>query len=327
MSTVNYHQELRRTPWARRFGISLISALISGAVALAGPPGSPKITGPLIVSENPNYFKDPSGSVLILNGSQTWNTFQDWGTNGSPQDLDFEAFVRFLVAHGHNFTLLWRIEMPKFCALPTTATAPPDFWSAPNPWRRTGPGKATDGGLKFDLTKFDPSFFERLRTRTQRLRDAGIYAGVYLFTGEFIKAFRCPSDGHPFTGANNINGIDDGYTSGKRGTGSINMTAPNAISTLQDKYVEKVIDTLNNLPNVLWVVSEESSEDSVWWNDHHVAHIRRYEAKKPYQHPIGYATINGSQTLLCMTPMPIGLSHRPAFRLSNPAGPASPSAR
>jgi hypothetical protein len=24
--------------------------------------------------------------------------------------LDFDAFVRFLTAHGHNFTLLWRVE-------------------------------------------------------------------------------------------------------------------------------------------------------------------------------------------------------------------------
>jgi hypothetical protein len=41
------------------------------------------------------------------------------------------------------------------------------------------------------------------------------------------------------------------------------MTALNAITALQDAYVEKVIDTLNDMPNVLWVVSEESSPDSV----------------------------------------------------------------
>jgi hypothetical protein len=171
------------------------AALLSVAVALsAAPPplSNSKIAGPLVASENPNYFKDANGSVLILNGSQTWNTLQDWGTNGSVQTLDFNAFVKFLVAHGHNFTLLWRTEMPKFCGLPVTADAPPDFWAGPHPWRRTGPGKATDGGLKFDLTKFDQSYFDRLRKRTQALDDAGIYVGVYLFTGEWLKSFRCP---------------------------------------------------------------------------------------------------------------------------------------
>ena len=68
------------------------------------------------------------------------------------------------------------------------------------------------------------------------------------------------------------------------------MSSPNAITAIQDAYVEKVIDTLNDLPNVLWIVSEEAPEDSNWWNDHQIAHIRSYESGKPYQHPIGYAT-------------------------------------
>src|SRR5271157_233314 len=81
---------------------------------------NPPITGELKVSSNPHYFQDAKGTPLILNGSQTWNTFQDWGTEGSVQPLDFDAFVKFLAAHGHNFTLLWTVEMPKFCGLPTT---------------------------------------------------------------------------------------------------------------------------------------------------------------------------------------------------------------
>src|SRR6185503_5506848 len=149
--------------------------LISARMACAA-----QITGPLVVSHNPNYFKDSNGTVLILNGSQTWNTLQDWGSNGSLRTLDFNAFVQFLGAHGHNFTLLWTTEMPKFCGFPATASSPPDMTAGPLPWLRTGPGNATDGALKFDLTKFNPSFFDRLRKRTEDLNNAGIYAGVYL---------------------------------------------------------------------------------------------------------------------------------------------------
>jgi hypothetical protein len=251
--------------------------------------GNPPITGPLTVSSNPRYFQDPSGRIVLLNGSQTWNTFQDWGTDGTVQPLDFDAFVKFLSDHGHNFTLLWRVEQPRFCHLPVTAGTPPDFVSSPQPWLRTGPGKATDGGPKFDLTKFDQSYFDRLRARTEALNKAGIYAGIYLFTGEFVNIFRCPSDGYSFTGTNNINGVDDGYKSGPQGNGSVDMTAPNAITKVQDAYVDKVIDTLNDLPNVLWVVSEEAPPTSLWWNDHLIEHVRAYEAAKPFHHPVGYA--------------------------------------
>jgi hypothetical protein len=275
---------------------TIIIILLSQMLALpaADQPIPARITGPLAVSANPNYFKTANGNVLILNGSQTWNTFQDFGSSGSVQTLDFNAFVKFLLAHGHNFTLLWLTELPKFCGFPATASSPPDLTVSPFPWRRTGPGTATDGGLKFDLTKFDQGYFDRLRTRVQALDNAGIYGGVYLFTGEWLNIFRCSSDGYPFTGANNVNGVDDGYTGGPKGINSITMTSPNAITSFQDTFVEKVIDTLNDLPNVLWIVSEEAPANSTWWNDHQISHIRAYEAKKPYQHPIGYAALIGA---------------------------------
>src|SRR5205814_2076565 len=172
--------------FARRFAVLCI--LLGAELAFAAP-----VAGPLTASGNPNYFKDANGTVLILNGSQTWNTFQDWGSNGSLQTLDFDAFVKFLVAHGHNFTLLWLTELPKFCGFPSVASSPPDLTVSPLPWQRTGPGTATDGLPKFDLTKFDQSYFDRLRTRVQALRNAGIYVGVYLFTGEWLNIFRCSS--------------------------------------------------------------------------------------------------------------------------------------
>jgi hypothetical protein len=263
---------------------------ICAALAAAQPAGK-KIAGPLVVSRNPNYFKDAGGEPIILNGSQTWNTLQDWGANGTLRPLDFDAFVNFLQSHGHNFTLLWFTELPKFCAFPSTAKAPPDFIVSPFPWHRTGPGTATDGGLKFDLSKFDPSYFDRLRARTQALSNAGIYAGIYLFTGEWLNIFRCPGDGFPFTGTNNINGIDDGYSGGPKGINSVTMTAPDAITKFQDAYVEKVIDTLNDVPNVLWIVSEEAPANSTWWNGHQISHIRAYEKRKAFQHPIGYGAL------------------------------------
>jgi hypothetical protein len=281
----------------RRFGwvpvLTAVCALACCAPAASAPQpaalSNPPISGALTLSRNHHYFQDAGGRALILNGSQTWNTFQDWGTGGAVQPLDFPAFVRFLTTHGHNFTLLWTVETPHFCNLPVVAGTAPDFTVTPFPWRRTGPGQATDGALKFDMTQFNPAFFERLRSRVQALDQAGIYAGVYLFTGEFLNLYRCANDGYPFTGANNINGIDDGYKSGRRGIESVSMTASNRITAVQDAYVDKVIDTLNDLPNVLWIVSEEAPPTSKWWNEHLIAHIREYEARKPHRHPIGYA--------------------------------------
>jgi hypothetical protein len=289
-----------------RAGVVILLMVLAGAAStplgaaattvVASAQATPPIDGPLRPSKNPNYFQDAHGTPLILCGSQTWNTLQDWGTDGTIQPLDFGAFVRFLSAHGHNFTLLWRTELPKFRSLPTTESAPPDFIVSPHPWMRTGPGLATDGGLKFDLTKYNGAYFDRLRARVEVLRQAGIYAGVYLFTGEWLLRFRCPTDGYPFSGPNNINGIDDDYRGGPAESGlkSVTMGAPNAITDFQDAYVKKTIDTLNDLPNVLWIVSEEAPPNSTWWNNHLISLIRAYEATQRYQHPIGYAGLDSA---------------------------------
>jgi len=247
------------------------------------------------LTNNPNYFTDGSGKAIYLTGSHTWNDFQDWGTDGSPEPLDFAAYVKMLATHNHNFTLLWQTELPAFRGLPMRTTNSPDFTVTPQPWPRTGPGYGSDGKLKFDLTKFNPAYFDRLRDRVQQLNFAGIYAGVYLFSGEWLLRFRFSGDGYPFTGTNNVNGIDDGG-----GTGSVTMSETNAITSVQDAFVRKVIDTLNDLPNVLWIVSQEAPPQSAWWNDHLISLTRAYESIKPLQHPIGYGVLadNNDATIM-----------------------------
>ena len=264
----------------------------SPASPLAAPSSTSRpITTPLrALSSNPNYFTDGTGKAIYLTGSHTWNSLQDWGTDNSIQPLNFTAFVNTLAAHHHNFTLLWTTELPTFHALPTTASSPPDFSVTPFPWQRTGPGNASDGKLKFDLAQFNQAFFDRLRARVQQLGTAGIYAGVYFFSAEWLLRFRFSGDGYPLTGSNNVNGIDDGG-----GTASVTMTAPNAITAIQDAYVKKMIDTLNDLPNILWIVSQEAPANSKWWNSHLIALARSYEAGKPLQHPIGYGVLDDSK--------------------------------
>ena len=160
-----------------------------------GPPLL-RVKGPLRQSRNPNDFEDAAGTPLILCGSHTWNTLQDWG----PRDhaaLDFAAFVRFLTAHGHNFTLLWSTELPRFRGLPTTETAPPDIRprrpldeDVPE-GRRTGSRNSTWRGSTRPTSTGCAAGW--------RLDDGGMYAGVYLFTGEWLAAFRCAVDGYPLS--------------------------------------------------------------------------------------------------------------------------------
>ena len=89
-----------------KFSILLLLTLVFNACPALAQEGkdhnqralSAPIIGPLKQSSNPNYFQDARGTPLILCGSQTWNTLQDWGSKGAVRPLDFDDFVSFLKA-------------------------------------------------------------------------------------------------------------------------------------------------------------------------------------------------------------------------------------
>ena len=93
--------------------LQLCLLAVLGAISAQGQDGlrfsMVPINGPLRVSSNSHYFQDGNGKALVLNGAQTWNTFQDYGTEGKLQTIAFDAFVQFLTAHGNNFSLLWTV--------------------------------------------------------------------------------------------------------------------------------------------------------------------------------------------------------------------------
>jgi hypothetical protein len=133
--------------------------------------------GPLQVHpENPRYFTDGSGRAVYLTGSHTWASLVDIGPKDPPPAFDFGAYLDFLEKYHHNFVRLWTWETVNWN---TKGNRQNTLHTAtPQPYARTGPGKALDGKPKFDLTKYDPEYFKRLRQRVQAARDRGIYVSI-----------------------------------------------------------------------------------------------------------------------------------------------------
>jgi hypothetical protein len=135
--------------------------------------------GPLEVSEvNPRYFAVARGDrrAVYLTGSHVNNNFGGGSGPGpdcaeTPEPNDFRAYLEFLKERGHNFIRLWRWEQFKS----QVAGGAFHFCMSPQPWPRTGPGTARDGKPKFDLSAFDPAFFERLRDYVTAAGKGGLY--------------------------------------------------------------------------------------------------------------------------------------------------------
>ncbi len=165
-------------------------------------------------------------------------------------------------------------------------------------------GTATDGKPKFDLSVFDDEHFGRLRERVEAANRAGIYVDVMLFEGFGLHLTPPPDnvEGHPFHARNNVNGI---------GIGGIvdYMVLPldPAVQALQEAYIHKVVDTVHDLPNVLYEVANEASGedadeirmpdgtaipvpigDTTEWQYWVIETVKRHEEARGYdRHPVG----------------------------------------
>ena len=266
--------------------------------------------GPLVVSQtNPRYFTLATGSAagrraVYLTGAHVNSNFHDGAGPGAecaetPEPFDLDAYIRFLKDHGHNFIRMWRWEQFKS----QVAGGSFHLCMSPQPWPRTGPGKATDGKPRFDLSRFDDAYFDRLRHYLITAGQEGIYVSVMLFEGFGLHLSNAPDNvqGHPLHAANNINGI---------GINSIVdyqvLPLDPRIQAIQEAYIRQVVDTVQDLPNVLYEVANESSGkdadsmelpgmtvdtpigDSTGWQYWVINLVKEYEAEMGYvKHPVG----------------------------------------
>lgn len=243
-------------------------------------------TGPLQVSsDNPRYFVDSStGKIVYLTGTHTWSNLQDNGLSDPPPVFNYLEYLDFLVANNHNFFRLWTWEEAKWYTDTTE-----DYWFEPIPYYRGGTELAKDGKPKFDLTKFDRAYFDRLRQRVIEAKNRGIYVSIMLFNGWSIEdktQLGNPWQGHPYHRENNINGIDGDRDRNERGEETHTLEIP-AVTALQEAYVRNVIDTVNDLDNVLYEISNESQAGSHDWQYHLINYLKTYEKSQPNQHPVG----------------------------------------
>ncbi len=244
-------------------------------------------TGPLRVSTaNPRYFTDGAGRAVFLTGAHTWNNFQDMGPADPPTPFDYEAYLDFLESHHHNFIRLWRWELLRWNTQANREQKPQILFASPHPWARTGPGLALDGNPKFDLHHFNEDYFKRLRSRVAAAGERGIYVSIMLFEGWGMQFVPDAWRTHPFHPANSINGFHADSDHDGRALEIYTLTNQE-VTVVQEAYVRKVIDTVNDLDNVLYEISNENPPLSTHWQYHFIRFIHDYERTKSKQHPVG----------------------------------------
>lgn len=222
---------------------------------------------------NPRWFADEVGRAVFLTGSHHWDSLVDNGER--PGGFDYARYLDRLEGWGHNCVRLWSHEA----------------WVhdlSHSPWARPGPGLAADGRPRYDLERFDEAYFARLRERVAAATARGNYVIVMLFNGWSL---RDNGDGnpwprHPFRAGNNVNGIDG--DPGRRGNGDdVHGLRVPAVTDIQRRYVERVVEAVGDLDGVLWEVANESPGSSWEWQRQVLEWVRRCDAARGWSRPAG----------------------------------------
>src|SRR5262245_28670869 len=164
-------------------------------------------------------------------------------------------------------------------------TAGQPFGNTSVPYQRTGPGLAADGRPRFDLTRFNQAHFDYFRQVVEYARARGIVVQLSLFDFWHGSEWVITTNGDPqrewglkhdfYVSGNNINNLHVNNESQW-----LNTNHP--VFQYQKALVAKVIDTLGDLPNIIWEVCNEAFPENIGfpWQIALANYITSYEQSK-----------------------------------------------
>ena len=216
----------------------------------------------------------PSGEPIWLGGSHTgWEVQDGEAWEPVPRPYAWGHFLAQLHSWNHNLMRFWVVEHTSW------DTDHPRFSSPAYPmqWARTGPGLANDGHPKFDLTKPNPDYYSRLRSRVAEADQRGMYTIVMLFQGVSLWT-EMGNQGIPlehwkslvWNPENNIHG----WSLAEPGWDAHRLTE-GPIWEAQKSYIREVVKSLSGLPSVLIEVGNEDRHGSIHWQRAVVAYTRQ----------------------------------------------------
>jgi hypothetical protein len=267
-------------------GVLLV--LVNAAVAAqSGQNGKPIRLHP----DNPHYFLWRSKAAILITSGEHYGAVLN-------RDFDYKRYLNTLESLGFNLT---RTFSGAYCE-PVGAFRIANNTLAPAkdrlicPWARSEQPGYANGGNKFDLTKWDPAYFGRLRDFISEAGKRGVVVEMVLFCPFYEDSMWNLS---PMNAANNINGI------GKmERTEAYTLKYPDLLA-VQDAMVRKIVEELKDCDNLYYEICNEPYFGGVTleWQAHIAQTITEAEAGFDGKHLIAQNFANKYQKITNPNPL------------------------
>lgn len=193
--------------------------------------------------ENPNYFLFKGKPTLLITSGEHYGAIMN-------ADFNFSKYLESIQNAGLNYTRLFMgpySEMGDntFGIRNNTMNPKPESWITP--WIKD----SVSG--KYDLSKWNPVFFERLKTFVSMAAEKEIIVEATLFTSFYTNHQWSTS---PFNPKNNLQKIDS------ISFREVNTLQNKQLMNYQEQYVRKIVKELNSFGNLFFEIQNEP------WADH-----------------------------------------------------------
>ncbi|WP_077919881.1 hypothetical protein [Spirosoma sp. 209] len=219
--------------------VSAICCILFSAVGVTAQPLQ-------LLPENPHYFQYDGKPTLLVGSGEHYGAVVNL-------DFDYKTYLATLAADGLNNTRLFTgayVEKQGDFGIQKNTLAPRSGRLI-LPWARSEQSGYALGGNKFDLSRWDEAYFERLRDFMSRAQQLGIIVEVTLFSSYYGTGWPYS----PFNPANNINQTD-----------AIRPLQANTLQNgnllkYQEQYVRKLVRELNSFRNLYYEIQNEPWAD------------------------------------------------------------------
>jgi hypothetical protein len=233
---------------------------------------------------NPHYFLYKNKPTIIITSGEHY---------GAVLNLDF-YYVKYLdelsskeLNGTRTFTGAYVEPQGAFNIAENTLAPARDRFICP--WARSDTPGYANGGNKFDLTKWDETYFKRLKDFVSQAGKRGVIVEMNLFCPFYEEPQWNLS---PQNAANNINNVGNiartnVYTLDKNG----------GLLEVHDAMVRKIVTELNRFDNVYYEICNEPYFGGVTldWQHHIAEMILATERHLPKKHLISRNVANGSE--------------------------------
>jgi hypothetical protein len=236
--------------------------------------------------DNPHYFLFKNKPAVFITSGEHYGALLNL-------DFNYSKYFKELQSDGLNMT---RTFSGVYCEQPgafniSNNTLAPKSMKYLTPWARSETPGYKNGGNKFDLSKWDEKYFERLKDLLQQAAQRNIVIEFTLFCPFYEDGMWAISPMHPL---NNVNSTPDVprtevYTIDKNGS----------LLTFQKKLVKKIVKEVNIFDNIIFEICNEPYFGGVTMDwQHAIADvIAETENELPKKHLISQNIQNGSSTV------------------------------